>query len=136
MPGVEVLQVNTVGFYQLSKICITPAALVLEATANRSWPSKQEIAAIFALCLGVAQATISDEQVTTNTVGLATAAAAVCLTVLYQVHRNSLLMRQNLSLDRARCAHQKACRSEMSRLKQSCVSARLVSSYPKLSESS
>lgn len=108
MPGVEVLQVNTVGFYQLSKICITPAALVLEATASRSWPSKQEIAAIFALCLGVAQATISDEQVTTNTVGLATAAAAVCLTVAYQVHPNSLLMRQNLSLDRAQCAHQKA----------------------------
>ena len=85
VPRVLQLQVNTVGFYQLSKICITPAALIVESAGNRKWPAKQEVAAIVALCIGVAQATVAERQMTTNLIGLGTAAAAVCLTVTYQV---------------------------------------------------
>ena len=78
------MQVNTVGFYQLSKICITPTALVVEAIGARTWPSKQEIGSIVVLCIGVAQATVTEEHMSTNVLGLGTAAAAICLTVAYQ----------------------------------------------------
>lgn len=81
------MQVNSVGFYQLSKITILPSALVVESVKARKMPSKSEMGAILLLCLGVAQATVTDCQMFANLVGIGVAAAAVCFTVTYQVRQ-------------------------------------------------
>jgi hypothetical protein len=36
-------QVNSVGFYQLSKICITPAVLIFDAMTTAKYPTKKEV---------------------------------------------------------------------------------------------
>lgn len=41
--------------------------------------------AILLLCMGVAQATVTDSQMTANLLGMLLAAGAVCCTVTYQV---------------------------------------------------
>ena len=57
------LQLNPVGFYQLTKICIAPAVIAIEAVAFKKLPTKTELAAIAVLCLGVMLATVTDSQV-------------------------------------------------------------------------
>jgi predicted ribosomally synthesized peptide with SipW-like signal peptide len=79
------LQVNSVGFYQLSKICITPAVLVFDATLTDKYPTRKEVGAVCVLCIGVTLATLTDKSVTTNMLGLAVALAAICFTAVYQV---------------------------------------------------
>ncbi len=76
---------NTVGFYQLSKICITPAVLVFDAVTSKTYPSRREIAAVSILCIGVTLATVADGSVSTNLVGFLIALAAICTTAVYQV---------------------------------------------------
>lgn len=78
------VQVNTVGFYQLSKICITPAVLVFDALTSRIFPTKDEIAAVCVLCMGVTLATVADGAVSTNLIGFIVAVAAICFTAVYQ----------------------------------------------------
>ena len=72
------------GFYQLSKICITPAVLALDALTSKKYPTRQELAAVAVLCAGVTLATVTDSKVATNLVGLAVGLAAVCFTAVYQ----------------------------------------------------
>ena len=79
------MQVNTVGFYQLSKICITPAVLVFDAVTSKTYPTRKEIAAVCVLCIGVTLATVADGSVSTNLVGFLIAIAAICTTAVYQV---------------------------------------------------
>ena len=79
------VQVNTVGFYQLSKICITPAVLIFDAMVSKKLPTRRETAAVTVLCVGVALATISDGDMSTNLVGMAVALAAISFTAVYQV---------------------------------------------------
>lgn len=83
------LQVNTVGFYQLSKICITPAVLVFDAVTSKIYPTRKEIAAVCVLCIGVTLATVADGSVSTNLVGFLIAIAAICTTAVYQVFAGS-----------------------------------------------
>ena len=79
------LQINPVGFYQLSKIMITPAVVVLEIFISDKWPTKGEQAAIATLCVGVALATVTDPSVSANVIGLMIGASAVGFTAIYQV---------------------------------------------------
>ena len=79
------MQLNTVGFYQLSKICITPAVLVFDAVTSKIYPTRKEIAAVCVLCIGVTLATVADGSVSTNLVGFLIAIAAICTTAVYQV---------------------------------------------------
>lgn len=79
------MQINTVGFYQLSKICITPAVLAFDAFVSKKLPTQKEVCAVLVLCIGVMLATVTDKQVSTNLLGLAVAAAAICFTAVYQV---------------------------------------------------
>lgn len=57
------LRLNTVGFYQISKISITPGVLVLEAFLFRRYPTTKELLSVLVVCLGVALATVTDTQV-------------------------------------------------------------------------
>ena len=57
------LQLNSVGFYQLSKILIAPAIITIEAVWFKKVPTRMEVAAVSLLCLGVALATIADAEV-------------------------------------------------------------------------
>ena len=79
------LRVNPVGFYQLSKIMITPTVVALEVALNSKWPSKAEQAAIVTLCAGVSLATITDPHLQADVGGLLVGAAAVLFAAVYQV---------------------------------------------------
>lgn len=57
------LQLNSVGFYQLSKILIAPAIIVIEAIWFQKVPARLELAAVALLCVGVTLATVSDAEV-------------------------------------------------------------------------
>ena len=57
------LQLNSVGFYQLSKILIAPAIILIEAVWFKKVPSRLELSAVGVLCLGVTLATVSDSEV-------------------------------------------------------------------------
>lgn len=78
-------QVSTVGFYQLSKICITPAVLALNTVVSKQLPTSKEILSVVILCVGVALATISDGDMSTNVAGISVAIAAITFTAIYQV---------------------------------------------------
>ena len=78
------LRVNPVGFYQLSKIMITPTVVALEVMLSSKWPSKAEQAAIATLCAGVSLATVTDPNLQANVGGLAVGAAAVLFAAVYQ----------------------------------------------------
>ena len=84
------VQVNTVGFYQLSKICITPAVMAFDAFVSKKLPTRTEVAAVVLLCIGVTLATVSDKAVATNIVGLTVGVAAICFTAVYQASRSML----------------------------------------------
>ena len=76
---------NPVGFYQLSKVMVTPAVMALEVLLGGSWPSRLEQSAVVVLTLGVALATVTDPHLQANTGGLLIGAAAVCFSAVYQV---------------------------------------------------
>ena len=79
------LRVNPVGFYQLSKIMITPVVMAFELGLNGKWPSKAEQAAIAILCVGVFFATVTDPHLQANLYGLVIGMGAVVFTAVYQV---------------------------------------------------
>lgn len=83
------IQVNTVGFYQISKIMITPVVVVIEYFAYGKTVSKQKLCAIALLMFGITIATVSDSQVASNPLGLFVAGAAVLSSSLYQVWTGS-----------------------------------------------
>lgn len=83
------IQVNTVGFYQISKILITPVVVVIEYFAYGKTVSQQKLMAIAVLMFGITVATVSDTQVSSNPMGIIVATAAVLASALYQVWTGS-----------------------------------------------
>ena len=79
------LRLNSVGFYQLSKVLITPAVVVLEVFVSKKFPTAAESCTFLITCTGVAIATVSDPGLSTNVLGVAISATAVCFSALYQV---------------------------------------------------
>ncbi|KAF8065848.1 slc35e3 [Scenedesmus sp. PABB004] len=79
------IQLNTVGFYQISKIAITPVIVAIEWAAYAKPASGRVLASIAVLLAGIAAATVSDAQVAAAPLGLAVAGANVVVTGLYQV---------------------------------------------------
>ncbi len=73
------------GFYQISKIAITPVVVAIEFVAYGKRPSGRVMASIVVLLLGIAMATITDSQVASNPLGMMVAAANIFVTALYQV---------------------------------------------------
>eukprot|EP00879_Flechtneria_rotunda_P023139 GHRR01024464.1.p1 GENE.GHRR01024464.1~~GHRR01024464.1.p1 ORF type:complete len:357 (+),score=120.74 GHRR01024464.1:99-1073(+) len=83
------IQINTVGFYQISKILITPVVVVVEYLAYNKTVSHQKLLAITLLMFGITVATVSDKQVSSNPLGILVAGAAVLSSALYQVWAGS-----------------------------------------------
>lgn len=72
-------------FYQISKICITPAVVVIEYLAYGKLVSRQKSMAVTLLMVGIAVATVSDKQVASNPMGMLVAVVAVLSSALCQV---------------------------------------------------
>lgn len=83
------IKYNTVGFYQIAKIMITPVVVVIEYFAYGKTVSREKGFAIGLLMFGITVATVSDSQVSSNPLGLVVAAAAVLSSALYQVWAGS-----------------------------------------------
>jgi solute carrier family 35 protein E3 len=79
------LQLNTVGFYQISKILITPAVIAIDYVLYRRTITFLVGMSTVVLMAGVALATLADKEVSTNPVGTAVALLCVVVTGLYQV---------------------------------------------------
>ena len=84
------LQLNTVGFYQITKIAVAPAVLLAEAVFLGKRSSRAVTASIGVVCAGVALATITDPQLIAGDgngalVGLLVGAGAIAATTAYQI---------------------------------------------------
>ncbi|KAK9844032.1 hypothetical protein WJX81_002459 [Elliptochloris bilobata] len=79
------LQMNTVGFYQISKIAVAPAVLLAEAVFFGKRATKRVVASIVLVCIGVGLSTITDTQMGSNMLGWAVGGGAVVSTALYQI---------------------------------------------------
>lgn len=86
------LKLNSVGVYQLSKVLITPAVVVLEIFVSGKYPSLKEVGSFIITCTGVAIATVSDQNLSANSLGLAMSGTAICFSALYQVGCFPLLL--------------------------------------------
>ena len=83
------LKLNTVGFYQISKICIMPTLIGIEMALFGKFPSQKTLMAVALVCFGVALATVTDHGVTTSSLGLLVGISAILVTAMYQVWAGS-----------------------------------------------
>jgi solute carrier family 35, member E3 len=79
------LNLNTVGFYQITKIAVAPAVLAAEAVFLGKRATPRVTASIAVVCLGVGLATVSDPQLGGGVTGLLVGAGAVAATAAYQI---------------------------------------------------
>jgi solute carrier family 35 protein E3 len=78
------LRVNTVGFYQISKICIMPVLILIELVLYGKRPGQKVLMAVVLVLMGVTLATVTDTDMGSNTTGMIIGGAAVLVTALYQ----------------------------------------------------
>lgn len=83
------LQVNQVGFYQLTKICIAPVVLVMEVCLLGKRTTRKVVASVGVVCAGVAAATLADKSIISSVLGLSVGLAAVLVTATYQIWAGS-----------------------------------------------
>lgn len=83
------LKLNTVGFYQISKICIMPTLIAIEIALFGKYPSQKTLMAVALVCFGVALATVTDQGLSTNFMGLLVGISAILVTAMYQVWAGS-----------------------------------------------
>jgi solute carrier family 35, member E3 len=79
------LNLNPVGFYQISKIAVAPAVLAIDAVWYGKYASPRVMGSVAIVCLGVGLATITDPQISSNVVGLLVGFGSVAATALYQI---------------------------------------------------
>jgi len=84
------LALNTVGFYQLSKIAVAPTVLLIEAVARRQAPEPKISICLIVVCLGIALATLFDTQIVTGLPGLLVGILSVIVSALYGVWIGSM----------------------------------------------
>eukprot|EP00002_Diphylleia_rotans_P003470 TRINITY_DN12379_c0_g1_i1.p1 TRINITY_DN12379_c0_g1~~TRINITY_DN12379_c0_g1_i1.p1 ORF type:complete len:354 (-),score=63.49 TRINITY_DN12379_c0_g1_i1:355-1416(-) len=78
------LMTNSVGFYQISKVLMTPALALIESVYMKNEMSSSLKLSLIGICLGATLVTVSD--VHTSFVGLIISFIAVAITVVYQVY--------------------------------------------------
>lgn len=98
------LNVNPVGFYQISKIAVAPAVLVINSVFYGKHASIPVISSICIVCLGVGLATVSDPEISSNFFGLLVGLGSVLATALYQIWAGSI--QKELSLGSMQLLHQ------------------------------
>lgn len=84
------LALNTVGFYQLTKIAIAPTVLIMEAVGQRRFPEARVSVCVLVVCLGIGLATVFDKQVTTNVPGLFVGCLSIIVSAQYGVWIGSM----------------------------------------------
>jgi solute carrier family 35 protein E3 len=84
------LALNTVGFYQLTKIAIAPTVLIMEAVGQRRLPEPRVSVCVLVVCLGIGLATVFDKQVTTNAAGLLVGCLSVLVSAQYGIWIGSM----------------------------------------------
>ena len=98
------LNINPVGFYQISKIAVAPAVLVINSLFYGKHASLRVISSICVVCLGVGLATVSDPEISSNLFGLLVGLGSVLATALYQIWAGSI--QKELSLGSMQLLHQ------------------------------
>lgn len=98
------LNLNPVGFYQISKIAVAPAVLVINSVFYGKHSSSEIIASIAVVCLGVGLATVSDPEISSNMYGLFVGLGSVLATALYQIWAGSI--QSELGLGSMQLLHQ------------------------------
>jgi len=83
------LNFNTIGFYQISKIAVAPAVLVIEYMLFRKTASTKVLLSVAVVCCGIGVATVTDTQVSANSLGLLIGLSAIMSTASYQVFAGS-----------------------------------------------
>ncbi|EFN55539.1 hypothetical protein CHLNCDRAFT_11965, partial [Chlorella variabilis] len=83
------LNINPVGFYQITKIAVAPAVLAIDYLYYGKKASPRVTASVLVVCLGVGLATITDPQLSSNLSGLAAGFGSVAATALYQIWAGS-----------------------------------------------
>ncbi|GIL65038.1 hypothetical protein Vafri_18886 [Volvox africanus] len=83
------LNLNTVGLYQILKIAITPAVVVLEFLLFRKVQTTRILMAVMVVCVGVTAAAVTDKVAISNLIGVAVGLASVVVTGLYQIWAGS-----------------------------------------------
>ncbi|GBF99029.1 hypothetical protein Rsub_11974 [Raphidocelis subcapitata] len=79
------IQLNPLGFYQMSKLSITPVLVFIEWVWYAKPASPRVLASIAVLMVGVGLCSVSDVQLSSNPAGVAAAVGAVLVAALYQV---------------------------------------------------
>lgn len=98
------LNINPVGFYQISKIAVAPAVLAINSIFYGRHSSPDIIASIAVVCLGVGLATVSDPDISSNMYGLFVGLGSVLATALYQIWAGSI--QSELGLGSMQLLHQ------------------------------
>lgn len=84
------LNINPVGFYQISKIAVAPAVLTIDWLVYGKKSSREVIGSIAIVCLGVGMATVSDPEMSGDVFGLMVGLGSVLATALYQIWAGSI----------------------------------------------
>lgn len=79
------LNLNPVGFYQITKIAVAPAVLAIEALVYGRRASPAVGGAVALVCLGVGLATVTDPQIARGAAGLGAGFGSVAATAMYQI---------------------------------------------------
>lgn len=98
------LNINPVGFYQITKIAVAPAVLAIDYLYYGKKASPRVTASVLVVCLGVGMATITDPQISSNMAGLAAGFGSVGATALYQIWAGS--KQKELGLGSMQLLHQ------------------------------
>lgn len=98
------LNINPVGFYQISKIAVAPAVLLINAIFYGKHSSNRVVSSIGVVCLGVGLATVSDPEISSNMFGLLVGLGSVIATALYQIWAGSI--QKEMSLGSMQLLHQ------------------------------
>jgi solute carrier family 35 protein E3 len=98
------IQLNTVGFYQVSKIAITPVIVAIERVCYGKKASGRVLAATAVLLSGVLLCSVSDAQVAASPLAALVAAANVLVSALYQVWAST--KQRELGVDGMQLLHQ------------------------------
>jgi solute carrier family 35, member E3 len=84
------LALNTVGFYQLTKIAIAPTVLLMESVSRRQFPDVNVTVGVLVVCFGIGLATVSDMEVMTNLPGLVVGIISVFVSAQYGIWIGSI----------------------------------------------
>jgi solute carrier family 35, member E3 len=91
------LSLNTVGFYQLTKIAIAPTVMIMQAISQRRYPPVNISVCVLTACVGIGLATVFDTQVMTNVPGLIIGVLSVAVSSQYGIWIGSMTKKHSVT---------------------------------------